>query len=152
MGWLMVWGTVLLFVDAIAIILLYERLGTWLRRWPAARSLISLAVVLSVDQTGFFMALRYVSDAPLDALFGGWCAKMGAAVVYSLLISAYLKWLEPPPPPAPLPPPPGDVFKALTYRERYEHLLAHSGRDSLRSEEHTPEPQAQMRNPHAARG
>src|SRR3546814_9311087 len=58
MGWLMVWGTVLLFVDAIAIILLYERLGTWLRRWPAARSLISLAVFLSVDQTGFFLALR----------------------------------------------------------------------------------------------
>src|SRR3546814_11241477 len=68
MGWLMVWGTVLLFVDAIAIILLYERLGTWLRRWPAARSLISIAVVLSVDQTGFFMALRYFSDAPPSAL------------------------------------------------------------------------------------
>ena len=27
MGWLMVWGTTLLYVDAILIILLYERLG-----------------------------------------------------------------------------------------------------------------------------
>src|SRR3546814_16306023 len=120
MGWLMVWGTVLLFVDAIAIILLYERLGTWLRRWPAARSLISLAVVLSVDQTGFFMALRYVSAAPLDALFGGWCAKMGAAVVYSLLISAYLTWLEHPTAPDRVPLRPGAAYPQSDER-RAEH-------------------------------
>src|SRR3546814_14997201 len=94
MGWLMVWGTVLLFVDAIAIILLYERLGIWLRRWPAARSLISLAVVLSVDQTGFFLALRYVSDAQLDVLFGGWCDKTGAAGQSILLITEDMKTMD----------------------------------------------------------
>ena len=36
MGWLMVWGTALLFVDAILIILLYERLGRYLRKAPFA--------------------------------------------------------------------------------------------------------------------
>ncbi|TKB34764.1 MAG: GGDEF domain-containing protein, partial [Mesorhizobium sp.] len=34
MGWLMVWGTTLLFIDAILIILLYEKLGKYLRKAP----------------------------------------------------------------------------------------------------------------------
>lgn len=131
MGWLMIWGTTLLFIDSIAMILLYERLGSWLRRWPMARAFVALAAILSLDQAGFFLALHYVSGAPWYVMFGGWCAKMGAALVYSLLISAYLKWLEPPTAPASVPLRLGDVFQALTYRERYEHLMEHSGRDSL---------------------
>lgn len=131
MGWLMVWGTTLLFIDSIALILLYERFGSWLRRWPVARVFAVLGVILSFDQAGFFLALHYVSDAPWHVLYGGWFAKMGAALVYSLLIWAYLRWLEVQTAPAPVPLRLGDVFQALTYRERYEHLLEHSGRDSL---------------------
>lgn len=131
MGWLMVWGTTLLFIDSIAIILLYERLGGPLRRWPVARAFVALAAILSFDQAGFFVALQQVSGAPWYVMFGGWCAKMGAALVYSLLIWAYLRWLEPLASPAPVPMRLSDVFQALTYRERYEHLLQHSGRDSL---------------------
>lgn len=131
MGWLMVWGTTLLFVDSIAIILLYERLGTWLRRWPTARSFVALAIILSFDQAGFFIALHYVSGAPFYVMFGGWCAKMGAALVYSLLVGAYLRWFEVLTGPVPVPMRLADVFQTLTYRERYEDLLARSGRDSL---------------------
>lgn len=131
MGWLMVWGTTLLFIDSIAMILLYERLGTWLRRWPVARSLATLALILSFDQAGFFLALHYVSGAPWFVMFGGWCAKISAAVVYSVLVAAYLRWVEVRTGPATVPMRLADVFHALTYRERYEDLLERSGRDSL---------------------
>ncbi|TIV69858.1 MAG: GGDEF domain-containing protein, partial [Mesorhizobium sp.] len=47
MGWLMVWGTSLLFIDAILIILLYEKLGAYLRARPFMRILASVACVLT---------------------------------------------------------------------------------------------------------
>lgn len=131
MGWLMVWGTTLLFIDSIAMILLYERLGSWLQRWPMLRSFLALALILSFDQVGFFLALHYVSGAPWYVMFGGWCAKMGAAIVYSLLVGAYLRWCEVRTAPAAVPLRLTDVFQALTYRERYEDLLERSGRDAL---------------------
>ncbi|SIQ11620.1 diguanylate cyclase (GGDEF) domain-containing protein [Rhizobium sp. RU20A] len=134
MGWLMVWGTLLLYIDAIVIILLYERLGSWLSRHITLRLFICGAAVLTFDQIGFYAALRTVNDAPGDVFWGGWYAKMGAALFYAVAIGLYVKatssaarggatgngWR-----------PLGDVFNDLTFRERYETLLAHSGRDGL---------------------
>jgi len=94
MGWLMVWGTSLLFVDSIAIIVLYERLGKWLGRHLYLRFLACGAVVLTFDQAGFFLALRYVSHVPVEVFLGGWAAKMAAALVYSLLFMIYLKFFD----------------------------------------------------------
>ncbi|WP_417675890.1 diguanylate cyclase [Roseibium sp.] len=130
MGWLMVWGTSLLFIDSIAIILLYERLGKWFGRHLCMRFLVSGIVVLTFDQAGFFLALRYVSDVHTDVFFGGWAAKMAAALVYTLFFTVYLKffddensWLtnrsfK-------------DAFQILTYRERYEDLLQVVNKDHL---------------------
>ena len=53
-GWLMVWGTTLLFVDSILIILLYERTAAWLGNRVIPRILISAAAVLTFDQIGFY--------------------------------------------------------------------------------------------------
>jgi len=131
MGWLMVWGTILLFVDAIAMILLYEKLGGWLRNRQTLRMFATLAAVLSFDQLGFFLALHYVTGAPWEVMFGGWWAKMGAALVYSLLIAAYLRWGEATPASGVEPPRLADIFQTLTIRERYEDLLERSGRDGL---------------------
>jgi diguanylate cyclase (GGDEF)-like protein len=129
MGWLMVWGTTLLYFDALLIILLYEKLGRWLGRHPFARILIAVASVLTFDQAGFFTALHFVSGAPLDVFLGGWAAKMGASLVYSTMLVAYLRWAEA----EPLPTRRGlaDVFQTLTYRERYEALVETVGRDGL---------------------
>ncbi|MER9606532.1 GGDEF domain-containing protein [Mesorhizobium sp. M0243] len=129
MGWLMVWGTTLLFVDAILIILLYEKLGRYLRKAPFARILISVACVLTLDQAGFFTALHFVAGAPIAVFFGGWFAKMAAAVTFSTMLVAYLKWFEERQVTAPR----GltDIFDTLTYRERYEALVEHVGRDGL---------------------
>lgn len=129
MGWLMVWGTTLLFVDAILVILLYEKLGKYLRKALFTRILVCVACVLTFDQAGFFTALHFVTGAPVAVFFGGWFAKMAAAVVYSTMLVAYIRWFEARQVPAPR----GlsDIFDTLTYRERYEALVEHVGRDGL---------------------
>ena len=129
MGWLMVWGTALLFVDAILIILLYEKLGRWMGRAPFPRIAISVAAILTFDQLGFWTALHLLTGAPVAVLFGGWAGKMVAALVYSSLLAAYLRWFERNGEKTPR----GiaDVFDTLTFRERYEALIEHAGRDAL---------------------
>lgn len=129
MGWLMVWGTTLLFIDAILIILLYEKLGRYLRKAPFTRILICVACVLTFDQAGFFTALHFVAGAPIAVFFGGWFAKMGAALTYSAMLVAYLRWFET----RHIVAPRGlsDVFDTLTNRERYEALVEYVGRDGL---------------------
>lgn len=131
MGLLMVWGSILLFIDSILIIMLYERIGDWtIGRHQGLRFLVCGALVLTFDQAGFFVALHYVSGAPMHVFFGGWIAKMAATAVYTVLFVLYLKyfgkeetWLTD----RPL----KDVFQVLTYRERYKRLLEVSRRDHL---------------------
>ncbi len=131
MGWLMVWGTVLLFVDSILIILLYERLGRIMRQSIGLRIALCAMVVLTFDQIGFYSALWALLDAPIDVLVGGWLAKMVTACIYGVLAWFYLRYLERPPLVAPRQKRISDIFDILTYRERYEDLLKRVGRDEL---------------------
>ncbi len=130
MGVLMVWGTALLYVDSLGIILLYERLGRIMPRFMVLRFAISGILVLSFDQLGFYALLNYLYDAPLSVFWGGWQAKMLAAVVYSVLFALYQRIFKDH----------GvvlsrrpirDIFSDLTFRERYEDLLSRTGRDTL---------------------
>lgn len=130
MGVLMVWGTTLLFIDSIAIVLLYEALA---RRWPGRSFLpilLSLCAVLTFDQLAFFSGLHVMTGTPFPALFGGWVAKMGASLTFALMAMAYLRWVEHPPADH------GESGTArllgrLTYRHRYEALLTASRVDAL---------------------
>jgi diguanylate cyclase (GGDEF)-like protein len=131
MGGLMIWGTLLLFIDGILIILLYERSASWLGRNVTARIALSAAAVLSLDQVGFFLALYYFVGVPAEVLYGGWIGKMVAAVVYASLAGAYLRWFESEGGKLEIRPRLADVFDALTYRERYQALLEQTGRDGL---------------------
>ena len=130
MGALMVWGTAILFFDCIIIILLYERSRAWLGDRVWARLALCGALVLSFDQVAFFAGLRILTGAGWPVLIGGWIAKMGAVALYSVLATVYLKYLE-----RPLgrrnAPRMWDIFDTLTYRERYEDLLARTGCDAL---------------------
>jgi diguanylate cyclase (GGDEF)-like protein len=130
MGWLMIVGTTLLYLDAIGIILLYERLGKYMPRRVVLRFLISGAVMLTFDQLGFYTALYYAFGAPIAVFWGGWQAKMLALGIYTVLFAVYQTLLRNK----------GastsrrdlaDIFNDLTFRERYEDLLARSGRDML---------------------
>lgn len=131
MGALMVWGTVLLFVDCILIILLYEQSRAWLSDRVFARLAVAGAAVLSFDQLGFYLGLKLLTGAPLSVLFGGWAAKMGAVALYAVLVGCYLRWFERTSGRHPKASSVADVFDLLTYRERYEDLLARTGRDAL---------------------
>src|SRR5262245_10399953 len=129
MGWLMIWGTTLLYVDAIFVILLYERLGRTFGAALFPRILVSVACVLTFDQLGFFTVLHFVTGAPFAVLVGGWAGKMAAALTYSLMLVGYLRFVEA----QRLPAPRGlsGIFGTLTYRERYEALVERAGRDAL---------------------
>ena len=130
MGWLMLWGTTLLYVDALAIILFYERLGHFLKKNTALRFFIAGIAVLTFDQIGFYSALHILNNAPVEVFWGGWIAKMMAASVFAVLITAYLHYSRIsaiPTSPRPI----SDIFADLTFRERYEDLLDRSGHDAL---------------------
>jgi diguanylate cyclase (GGDEF)-like protein len=131
MGALMVWGTALLFVDCILIIMIYERSRAFLGDRTFSRLALSGAAVLTFDQAGFYVGLHFLTGAPISVLIGGWVAKMAAVALYSALVGVYLCWLERPVGRRRSAPRLGDVFDKLTYRERYEDLLARSGRDAL---------------------
>ena len=131
MGALMVWGTLVLFADCIMMILLYERLRPIAGRSRLLRLWLTGALILTFDQGAFFGGLHYLTGAPLSVLFGGWAAKMAAVAIYAALGAIYLRFVELPRRTNKRPPRLGDVFDLLTYRERYEDLMASSGRDAL---------------------
>ncbi|QDL94301.1 GGDEF domain-containing protein (plasmid) [Paroceanicella profunda] len=129
MGWLMIWGSTLLYIDCLMIILLYNHLARLVSR-PVLRIWLASSVVLTFDQIGFFAALHVIMDMPYPVLFGGWMAKMVAAALFSGLSGVYLRWIEPAtsvPTPLRL----GEVFEVLTYQQRYLALVEQAGRDPL---------------------
>ncbi|MGX1097702.1 GGDEF domain-containing protein [Amorphus sp. MBR-141] len=129
--WLSVWGTVLLFVDSVVLILLYERLCRvrWLPLF--GRLWVSAVVVLAFDQLAFFTALHAFFGVPFSAGAGGFFGKVVASGVYSFVLWAYLRYLE------------GhldasdhqnrlrDVFGVLTYRQRFEEMRETARLDAL---------------------
>jgi diguanylate cyclase (GGDEF)-like protein len=131
MGALMIWGTLILFADCIMMILIYERSRALLGDRVLLRLALTGALVLSFDQAAFYCGLRFLTGAPLSVLFGGWAAKMVAVAIYSSLGTVYLRWVELPRRRKMRAPRIVDVFDLLTYRERYEDLMARSGRDAL---------------------
>jgi diguanylate cyclase (GGDEF)-like protein len=126
-GVLMVWGTLLMFIDALALILIYERIGRRFRRAFMPRVLVALAAVLAFDQIGFYLALRWLAGVPIEAFYAGLAAKMCAAAVFAALAALYMRFVEPVE--LRIVQPIRDVFQALTYRERFEALAEHTGRD-----------------------
>ncbi len=130
MGWLMVWGTAILYLDSLGIILLYEKLGDFMRRRVVLRFMISGLVVLTFDQICFFSGLHYFMGVPMAAFWAGWKAKMLAVCLYSLMFAIYeyrirrdgvaasARSIS-------------DLFGDLTFRERYNDLLERTGRDML---------------------
>jgi diguanylate cyclase (GGDEF)-like protein len=131
MGALMVWGTLILFVDCIMMILLYEKLRAATGRHLLLRLFATGVLILSFDQGAFYCGLHYLTGAPLSVLFGGWAAKMAAVAIYAVLGAVYLRYVELARRRDKSAPRVRDVFDLLTYRERYEDLMARSGRDAL---------------------
>lgn len=128
-GVLMAWGTLLLFIDCLALILVYERLSRLLRGRLVLTIWLALALVLTFDQIGFFAVLNLSLGVPLSAGIGGWAGKLAAAAVYAGMLALYLARFERPRN-APSPRI-ADIFDVLTYRQKYEKLEIASRHDSL---------------------
>lgn len=71
-----------------------------------------------------------MTGVPISAFYGGWIAKIGAAAFFTLMVSAYLVFVEH----SELrreTHTTGDIFDRLTYRHHYEKLVAREGKDPL---------------------
>lgn len=130
LGILMMWGTSLLYIDSIAIILIYEKLGGLTGRRTLSRFLFAGAFVLAFDQIGFYGVLHWLTDAPSSVFWGGLVAKQAMNLLFVFMTGIYLHFFRDAVPVGPAKGI-GDIFNDLTYRERYEDLLARQGRDGL---------------------
>jgi len=130
LGILMMWGTSLLYIDSIAIILIYERLGSVIGRRTLPRFFVAGALVLTFDQISFYGVLHWLTDAPASVFWGGLSAKLAMTLLFVTMTGLYLGLFRVDVAAAD-PKGVGDIFNDLTYRERYEDLLARQGRDGL---------------------
>lgn len=129
-GVLMIWGTLLLYVDALGVVLLYERLRTLGIGWRTLRMFIAGAVLLTFDQAGFFGVLKWLYGVGSEVFWGGLVAKVFCAGLYAVMLGLYFRgkvlFRSRRPGRNSL-----DLFQDLTFRERYENLLVYSGLDGL---------------------
>lgn len=91
---LMVWGSLLLFLECLVMFALYERLS---RRFHCGIWLsvsVTLLLALSIDQIGYFTALHLTFDIPFSAGIGGWVGKLFAAAIYGGVITWYVTRIE----------------------------------------------------------
>ena len=130
MGVLMVWGTTLLYLDSLAIIILYERLAGVVGRRLVPRFFVAGALTLAFDQVGFFGALHYLTNAPVSVFWAGLTAKISMTGVYAILTAIYLALTAEERSTSPVRTL-ADLFNDLTYREKYNDLLSRSGLDAL---------------------
>jgi len=128
MGILMVWGTTLLYIESIGIILFYEWLGRRMARLVPLKMLLAGLVMLCFDQVCFYGALSYLYNAPLAVFWAGLCGKAMMAVIYCAIAGLYLRFFDGI---QKAPRIVSDIFADLTYRERYNALLARTGLDAL---------------------
>jgi diguanylate cyclase (GGDEF)-like protein len=124
-------GTLALYADTILIILVYEAVSRsvqllWLRIW------ISLALVLVFD-TALFVTGGFVENPAYgQILLSGMVGKLSAAVIYAAALAVYLRRAGMEPERATGGHPAlGDLFHLLTYRQKYEALLARAARDPV---------------------
>lgn len=113
-------GTLCLFLDSILIIVMYEALA-FRRLGLFIRILLTMTAVLCLDQI-LFVTGAFVEDKTYQAkLVSGLVGKSGAAVFYSIILWAYLRLRGQQPPPRAA----GyswDIFRVLSYREKYDQL------------------------------
>ena len=124
-------SAVVLFVDTLIVCVLYELVSRWTRSL-FLRVFISLTVTLYFDSVAFVTAAFLGEPAYLDIMLSQLAGKTVAALIYSAVFATYLRYfnvaesvvvgdgraL-------------GEMFRVLTYRQRFEELQKVAMRDSL---------------------
>lgn len=110
-------GTIVLFADVILIILSYELIYRWIKKYLFMRIYLTLAAILIFDSIAFYTGAFYGQPNYSSILTSGIIGKLSMAVFYAAILTVYLKFFEPTDHTSQ---PIKDVFFALTYRQKYE--------------------------------
>lgn len=128
-AWVAFVGTVLLPIDVIGIILVYEFVSGYVSSL-FLRACAAMLVIVAVDNFFFTLAVQWGNpDLPM-LMASGLAGKTAAALFYSALLAMYLRFVDP------VAAPVGtgdvaDVFQKLTYRQLYEQAWTRATRDAL---------------------
>lgn len=128
-AWVALVGTVLLLLDGIGIILVYEFVSKFLRS-TFGRAAAALVTVAAVDNLLFTLAVQPGRPDLWALVVSGVAGKGAAALFYAAALTLYLRWFEPQAATV------GtgdvaDVFQKLTYRQLYEQARTRMTRDAL---------------------
>jgi diguanylate cyclase (GGDEF)-like protein len=120
-----------LFADTVIIILAYELISRY-TSILFLRILLSTTIVLAIDTLIFITGAYIENPQYVDILTSALIGKSLAAVLYSVLFTVYLRYLDAVEPVASghargL----GSMFRTLTYRQKFELLQERSARDPL---------------------
>ena len=116
-------GTLLLILDAFLIIYLYDIISRFINTL-FFRIFIVMAIVLSIDTVLFSIGAFAGTGQVKTSLISGFIGKLSSSVIYSVIFSVYLVYIEKEfvkrdPPKKPL----KDVFGLLDYRRKFEDIL-----------------------------
>ncbi len=125
-------GTMMLFIDVIVIIILYEFFYRLFPRSLSVRVTLAMTCVVILD-TMVFMTINFYGHAQLfQTLLAGLAGKVFFAVFYSLAMVLYLRTVAAPEAESGRAPEAiRDIFHILTYRQRYELLKDEISRDAM---------------------
>jgi diguanylate cyclase (GGDEF)-like protein len=124
-------SAVVLFIDTLIVCLLYE----WVSRYTRSvflRVFVSLALTLYFDSVAFTTLAFVSSPAYFDIMLSQLAGKTVAALIYSVILATYLRYFNDAESMVvgegrAL----GEMFRVLTYRQRYEELQKIVVRDAL---------------------
>jgi diguanylate cyclase (GGDEF)-like protein len=122
-------GTVLLPVDVIGIILVYEFVSRYIGG-TFGRAAVALLAIVAVDNFLFTLSVQWRNPDLPRLMLSGLMGKSAAALLYAGALALYLRYFEP----AAATVGSGDVadvFQKLTYRQLYEQARTRMTRDAL---------------------
>jgi|GEM_PF-4011638 len=114
-------GTVVVFLDAILLIVIYEALSKRLLRWMFLRIYLSITFVLVFDQILFTTVAFAPSPQYVSILINGLIGKVASALFYSFVLWTYQRYVSAPDSIVGERRP-FDVFSLLSYRQKYDLL------------------------------
>ena len=125
-------GVVVLALDVVLIIVIYEGVSRLFKGWLFLRVLASMLVVLAFDTVLFITGGFLENPDYVRLLLSGILGKSAAALLYSAVLTVYLRVFERERAPAVVADSRfRDVFQLLTFREKYQVLQEQIKRDPL---------------------
>ena len=127
-------GTGTLFLDVVLLIHAYEFFARWSVRWLFPHLFLTLATVLTFDSLTFITAAFAGHPDYASLLVSSLIGKIAMAVPYSAVLAAFLRYQDPSSDTVSILTSwvrKLDVFRPLSFRQRYEEARAEATRDQL---------------------